>query len=140
PAWPPAPCPTRWDSRSMSMAGFWCSACEGAGKPWRQARRRATKTEGVQPMKLASYLHQEKPSWGLVVGGGIVDMGRRLLEFADLRAVLAASTLDRVAAAGRGATPDFSPGEVTFLPPIPQPDKILCFGNNYREHVLEAGL
>jgi len=91
-------------------------------------------------MKLASYLHQEKPSWGLVVDGGIVDMGRRLPEFADLRAVLAASALDRVAAAGRGAAPDFAPGEVMFLPPIPQPDKILCFGNNYREHVLEAGL
>lgn len=91
-------------------------------------------------MKLASYLHQGEPSWGLVVDGGIVDMRRRLPELADLRAVLTASALDGVAVAGKGAAADFALGEVTFLPPIPQPDKIICFGNNYREHVLEAGL
>ena len=33
----------------------------------------------------------------------------------------------------------FSPGDVTFLPPIPAPGKILCIGLNYASHAAEAG-
>ena len=32
-----------------------------------------------------------------------------------------------------------SADEVTFLPPIPRPGKIICLGLNYRTHVLEMG-
>lgn len=28
---------------------------------------------------------------------------------------------------------------VTYLPPIPQPSKIVCLGQNYRQHILEMG-
>jgi 2-keto-4-pentenoate hydratase/2-oxohepta-3-ene-1,7-dioic acid hydratase in catechol pathway len=31
-------------------------------------------------------------------------------------------------------------GEIELLPPIPDPDKIVCIGLNYRDHAAEAGL
>ena len=31
-------------------------------------------------------------------------------------------------------------GDLLFGPPLPDPDKILCIGLNYREHAREAGL
>lgn len=91
-------------------------------------------------MKLASYIHAGRPSWGVVVDGGIVDMARRFPELPSLRGALAASAQTRIAAAARGAKPDVALDAVTLLPPIPDPEKVICFGNNYREHVLEAGL
>jgi 2-keto-4-pentenoate hydratase/2-oxohepta-3-ene-1,7-dioic acid hydratase in catechol pathway len=32
------------------------------------------------------------------------------------------------------------PTDIVFGPPIPDPDKILCIGLNYREHARESGL
>ena len=32
------------------------------------------------------------------------------------------------------------PNDIIFGPPIPDPDKILCIGLNYREHARESGL
>lgn len=29
--------------------------------------------------------------------------------------------------------------DVTFLPPIPRPGKIICLGHNYRKHIMEMG-
>ena len=91
-------------------------------------------------MKLASYIHAGRPSWGVVVDGGIVDMARRFPELPSLRSALTATAQTRIAAAARGAKPDVALDAVTLLPPIPDPEKVICFGNNYREHVLEAGL
>ena len=31
-------------------------------------------------------------------------------------------------------------GDVTFLPPIPEPQKIICVGLNYKDHAAEAGM
>lgn len=35
--------------------------------------------------------------------------------------------------------PEFALSEVTLLPPIPRPEKILCIGLNYRSHAAESG-
>jgi 2-keto-4-pentenoate hydratase/2-oxohepta-3-ene-1,7-dioic acid hydratase in catechol pathway len=91
-------------------------------------------------VKLASYIHGGRPSWGVVTERGIIDMARHLLDLPTLRSALAAAAQGRIAAAARTAIPDFALDAVTLLPPIPDPEKIICFGNNYREHVLEAGL
>lgn len=34
----------------------------------------------------------------------------------------------------------YSPNDITFLPPIPRPGKIICLGHNYRKHIAELGL
>jgi 2-keto-4-pentenoate hydratase/2-oxohepta-3-ene-1,7-dioic acid hydratase in catechol pathway len=89
-------------------------------------------------MKLASYRIDGVAGFGAVVGDGIVDLGRRL-GHADLRGLLSADALAEVAMAIRGASPDVALADVEFLPVIPQPDKILCVGLNYRAHISEVG-
>ncbi|QEX24622.1 5-carboxymethyl-2-hydroxymuconate isomerase [Hypericibacter adhaerens] len=90
-------------------------------------------------MKLVSYTHKGRSSWGAAAGTGLVDMGKRLPDLPSLRSALAANAQGRIAAALKGATADLPLSEARLLPPIPDPEKVICFGNNYREHVLEAG-
>jgi len=90
-------------------------------------------------MKLASFTARGAESYGLVVGDGLVDLRARLPACPTLRAALAADALGEIAGA-RGAKPDLALTDVTLLPPIPQPDKIVCIGLNYRAHAAEAGL
>lgn len=91
-------------------------------------------------MKLVSFTVSGRSSWGVVVDGGVLDMGRRLNgAFPTLRSALARDALDAVSDAVRTGAPDLPLSQVSLLPPIPDPEKILCLGNNYREHVLEAG-
>jgi len=64
-------------------------------------------------MKLTTFEHGGKQSYGAVVGEGIFDLGGR---FADLRALLAADAIDGIRATLRGVKPDFDLNEVAFLP------------------------
>jgi 5-carboxymethyl-2-hydroxymuconate isomerase len=82
-------------------------------------------------MKLISFRIQGVDRFGAVVGDGIVDMTQRLgPEIGTLRAALAADALPRMRALARGAT-DFKLADVTLLPPIVDPEKIICVGVNY---------
>jgi 2-keto-4-pentenoate hydratase/2-oxohepta-3-ene-1,7-dioic acid hydratase in catechol pathway len=91
-------------------------------------------------MKLVTFEGGGKVSWGVVQGDGIVDMGARLgTRYPDVKAVLAADAQAEVAAAAKGAKPDWKLATVTLLPPIGNPDKILCVGINYDEHRVETG-
>jgi 2-keto-4-pentenoate hydratase/2-oxohepta-3-ene-1,7-dioic acid hydratase in catechol pathway len=70
----------------------------------------------------------------------VIDMGRRLgAKYPSLRALLAADAVPAAAEVARAAKPDHELSEIRLLPPIPDPDKIVCLGNNYRAHVLEGG-
>src|SRR5258708_177855 len=106
---------------------------------WRFAFELALPAQGGS-MKLVSFAMSGRASWGVVTGTGVIDMGRRLgAEYPSLRALLAADAIAAVAEAARAAKPDHVLSEVRLLPPIPDPDKIICLGNNYRAHVLEGG-
>lgn len=89
-------------------------------------------------MRLASYTYRGIASYGAVVGDGICDLGSRLgARFPDLRSLLAG---DGLAEAARVATKgDVSLADIGWLPVIPNPDKILCVGLNYRAHIEEVG-
>jgi 2-keto-4-pentenoate hydratase/2-oxohepta-3-ene-1,7-dioic acid hydratase in catechol pathway len=87
-------------------------------------------------MKLITFEHGGKQSYGAVLGEGIFDLGGR---FADLRALFAADALDGLRDTVKGVKPDFRLDEVTFLPVIPNPDKIVCVGLNYETHRAETG-
>ena len=90
-------------------------------------------------MKLASYLLDGRPSYGVVEGNGVVDLGRRLgAKYPDLRALITANALDEAKRAAAGAKPDASFDSLTLLPVIPNPDKIVCVGLNYEEHRVET--
>jgi 2-keto-4-pentenoate hydratase/2-oxohepta-3-ene-1,7-dioic acid hydratase in catechol pathway len=83
-------------------------------------------------MRLASYTFHGRPSFGAVVGEGIVDLRPRLPRFATLVDVFRAQALDQAKAAVAGVRPDVRLAEVELLPPLLAPEKILCVGVNYK--------
>ncbi len=90
-------------------------------------------------MKLASYRSAGVAGYGIVTDRGIVDLTRRLgAKYPDLRALLTAGALEEAQSAARNAAPDLRQDQITFLPVIPNPDKIVCVGLNYEEHRVEA--
>jgi 2-keto-4-pentenoate hydratase/2-oxohepta-3-ene-1,7-dioic acid hydratase in catechol pathway len=86
-------------------------------------------------MKLASFIHAGAQSYGIVTGDGVVDAGRRL-GHQSLRAAIGDPRLTSLAQ----APADLALADVTLLPPIPYPEKMVCVGLNYRRHAEEAGL
>jgi 2-keto-4-pentenoate hydratase/2-oxohepta-3-ene-1,7-dioic acid hydratase in catechol pathway len=90
-------------------------------------------------MKLASFSTAQGASYGAVMAKGIVDLRRRLgNQFPDLKALVAGNGFSQ-AEQYLSATPDYQFTDVNWLPVIPDPDKILCVGLNYQEHVVETG-
>jgi 2-keto-4-pentenoate hydratase/2-oxohepta-3-ene-1,7-dioic acid hydratase in catechol pathway len=88
-------------------------------------------------MKLASYAVDGRPTWGAVIGDGLVDLGPK--HGATLRSAIAAGALPAIAKEIDGARAARSISSVTFLPTIPDADKIICIGRNYKAHVAESG-
>jgi 2-keto-4-pentenoate hydratase/2-oxohepta-3-ene-1,7-dioic acid hydratase in catechol pathway len=82
-------------------------------------------------MRLASYNLRGRPSFGAVVGDGIVDLRGRLSRFSSLLEVFRAQALGEAKAASDGVRPDVRLSEVELLPPLLAPEKILCIGINY---------
>ncbi len=91
-------------------------------------------------MKLASFLLDGTPSYGIVDDEDVIDVGSVLrARYADLKSVIGAG--DGIARLGqaRSAAPRVHLAAVTLLPPIPNPAKIFCIGHNYEEHRVETG-
>jgi 2-keto-4-pentenoate hydratase/2-oxohepta-3-ene-1,7-dioic acid hydratase in catechol pathway len=96
-------------------------------------------------MKFVSYLHQGQSRYGAVLQANGQDLvvglnaafGQRA---ADLRSLIAAGLLREAGqwAAAHGAE-GVALSAVELLPPIPNPDKIVCVGLNYMDHVKETG-
>jgi len=93
-------------------------------------------------MKLMSYVHAGRESWGAVVGDGVVDLARRT-GHASLADFIASPDFERRDALVAGQPADARLAEVVFLPVIPRPEKIVCAVRNYMDHhqeVLAAGM
>lgn len=92
-------------------------------------------------MKLISFLDsQHKPSYGAVVGERVLNLKPHLgAQAPDLKGLIAAGLLGRAAELARTHTPDLALPDITLLPVIPNPNKIVCVGLNYGEHVRETG-
>lgn len=89
-------------------------------------------------MRLASAIHHGRPTYGIVVGERLVDLGKLIgSQYPDLKALLAAgpALLSQL----RDHSAEVLLDQLTFLPVIPNPDKIFCVGLNYRSHVAETG-
>jgi 2-keto-4-pentenoate hydratase/2-oxohepta-3-ene-1,7-dioic acid hydratase in catechol pathway len=90
-------------------------------------------------MKLASFSTAQGASYGAVTAKGIVDLRRRLGNaYPDLKSILVDGALAKIQPCLSEA-PDYPASDVTWLPVIPKPDKIVCVGLNYQEHVVETG-
>jgi 2-keto-4-pentenoate hydratase/2-oxohepta-3-ene-1,7-dioic acid hydratase in catechol pathway len=102
-------------------------------------------------MRLVSY--ERNGGWraGILLDDAVIDaeaaahqarLGDRG-SWSSSRQIIQASAEDRAAvaeAAGELASSGMPLGEVHLGPPIPDPDKILCMGLNYRDHAEESGL
>lgn len=89
-------------------------------------------------MRLLSFSHNGRASWGALQGERVIDLGAQFNgRFADLRAVLAADALDEVRATAASLPGTLALADIRWLPTIPNPDKILCIGVNYAERNAE---
>ncbi len=91
-------------------------------------------------MRLASFhTAAQGASYGAVTDKGIVDLRRYLgNQFPDLKALIAGNGFSQIAQHLSSAA-DYQYTDITWLPVIPNPDKIICVGLNYQEHVAETG-
>lgn len=85
-------------------------------------------------MKLISYRHQGRDSFGAVVAGGIVELLRRLpMEYSTIPGLLEGAGLERAREIAGRLTADLGLDEIEYLHPVPQCEKIVCIGINYRD-------
>ncbi len=87
-------------------------------------------------MRLVTFNVNGRVSYGAVVDGGIIDLGRRLPKYPGVVDLLRAQALAEARAAATG-TPDHRIKEVQMLPPVLAPDKIICVGINYPDRSAE---
>ena len=90
-------------------------------------------------MRWMTFDYHGTKSYGFVEKSSVVDVGTYYPEV-DLRTFIAHRNNDQLASIS--VEPVFTRHElsdVKFLPPIPNPDKILCVGLNYRDHQQETG-
>ncbi len=87
-------------------------------------------------MRIASFRHADVATWGAVTPRGLVDLGAR---HRSLRDALEAGAVEALLAGVTDASPTVALEDVTLLPVVPRPDKILCVGVNYHAHRVETG-
>lgn len=87
-------------------------------------------------MKFLSYSHQGQASWGLATDTGVVSLGSA--NYPTLRSALADGMLEKLGAAAQGQPDTCTLAQITYLPVITDPGKIICIGHNYEEHRVET--
>jgi len=91
-------------------------------------------------MKLISFLNQNEPTYGVVVGQDVWDLLPILgAQAPDLKTLIAKNLQGAAAQATQAHPPSHQFGDITLLPVIPNPGQIFCIGLNYGEHVRETG-
>jgi 2-keto-4-pentenoate hydratase/2-oxohepta-3-ene-1,7-dioic acid hydratase in catechol pathway len=91
-------------------------------------------------MKLISFLLSGKARYGVVVGDRVLDLTPLLgSEAVDLKALIEKNLIPQAQALMALHQPELSLADLTLLPVIPNPDKIVCVGLNYHDHVKETG-
>jgi acylpyruvate hydrolase len=80
-------------------------------------------------MRFVSFSTPDGPRAGLLRDGRVFDAGR------SLQSLVETGSLPGVSAGGEGVPLE----EVSLLPPIDRPGKLICIGLNYRGHAEEQG-
>jgi 2-keto-4-pentenoate hydratase/2-oxohepta-3-ene-1,7-dioic acid hydratase in catechol pathway len=88
--------------------------------------------------RLATFSVNGATKYGLVTEGGIVDLSaRHARDYPTLREVIEGGALAKLVEAAARHSPDFAPGAISWQPPIPAPEKIICIGVNYPDRNAE---
>ena len=91
-------------------------------------------------MKLVSFMNQGVASYGAVHGDRVRDLKPLLgAQAPDLKALITQKMLGEAQTALQQHTPTLLLSDLTLLPVIPNPNKVVCVGLNYAEHVRETG-
>ncbi len=91
-------------------------------------------------MKLVSFLHGGRSSYGTLAGDRVVDLGARLAPACPtLRLAIASHGLTGLRALAARHGPELDLADLVLLPPIPDPERIICIGLNYKAHAEEGG-
>ncbi len=88
-------------------------------------------------MKLLSFSAGGNDYFGAASGAGVVTLNDKV-GHPSLAAALAADGVAALRQAAQGTQPDRKLAEIEFRPVIPQPNKVLCAGVNYRAHAAEV--
>jgi 2-keto-4-pentenoate hydratase/2-oxohepta-3-ene-1,7-dioic acid hydratase in catechol pathway len=90
-------------------------------------------------MRLITYRAGEDLRAGVLTDNGVLDAAAALGEEGpvSVRELLAANRLGELSTASGDPIPL---ADVELEPPVPDPEKIVCIGLNYRSHAAEAGL
>lgn len=92
----------------------------------------------MAPPRLATFAVGGSIKYGAVADGGIVDLAAQFgKEYPTLREAVAAGALMKLAEAAARRSPDHALDAITWLPPIPAPEKIICIGVNYPDRNAE---
>jgi 2-keto-4-pentenoate hydratase/2-oxohepta-3-ene-1,7-dioic acid hydratase in catechol pathway len=88
--------------------------------------------------RIATYSAAGKTAYGAVTDKGVIDLSSRFgKDFPTLREVVAAGALTKLAEEAERSSPDVALDAITYLPPIPAPEKIICIGVNYPDRNAE---
>jgi len=91
-------------------------------------------------MRFMSFVADGRVRFGMVEGDGVVDLTGKLgSNFTLLDDVARAVAWEKAGQAGAGKPADFKLADVTFLPPLLRPGKIICIGVNYSNRNEEYG-
>ena len=82
-------------------------------------------------MRFVSFERDDGPGYGLVRGEAIVDLSARA--YPTLRHAIAADALGELTAWAEDQSAGLALAQASLLPVIPDAEKIMCFGLNYRK-------
>jgi 2-keto-4-pentenoate hydratase/2-oxohepta-3-ene-1,7-dioic acid hydratase in catechol pathway len=92
-------------------------------------------------MRIVSYRSGDGDRAGVEAEGGVIDAGELLgADRLGVRELLKAGRLPELAEAAASADPAAAIPDPELLPPVPDPEKIVCIGLNYGAHAAEAGI
>src|SRR3972149_8696419 len=95
-------------------------------------------------MRLVTFEQNGSARLGACVGDSVVDLSKAAPDLprdlvALIRAGKDAFTAAESAAKNAPAEARIALAQVKYLPPVPQPGKIICLGLNYVDHATEGG-
>src|SRR4051812_6403817 len=92
-------------------------------------------------MRIVSYRSDRGDRAGVLVEDGVVDVWDALEgDGSTVRELLSADRVEELRTAAESTSPGIALADAELLPPMPDPDKIVCIGLNYGAHAAEAGI
>lgn len=89
-------------------------------------------------MQLLSFKAEETSSFGAVIEGRVVDLGRHLPEYDSLKALLAGNGLVRALDTAAEVSPDYRLDKVQLRTPIPDAGQLLCVFDDARSEAVSV--